>query len=108
MESPEIDGILSVVVARLSRAAPDARIILFGSRARGLAHERSDVDILVVEPVVGSRFDEEIRLAREVNDLEVPVDVLVTSQAMFEKWADEPCTVIYEIAHYGRVLHAPS
>jgi predicted nucleotidyltransferase len=35
---------------RLAKAAPDADIIVFGSRARGEAHADSDLDLLVIEP----------------------------------------------------------
>jgi predicted nucleotidyltransferase len=35
---------------RLTQAAPGARVILFGSHARGDADSGSDLDFLVVEP----------------------------------------------------------
>lgn len=35
---------------RLAEAAPDAKVILFGSHARGNARPGSDLDLLVVEP----------------------------------------------------------
>lgn len=37
---------------RLAAAAPGARVILFGSHARGDAALHSDLDFLVVEPEV--------------------------------------------------------
>ena len=38
------------VVARLRRALPIEQVILFGSRARGTAHDDSDWDFLVIMP----------------------------------------------------------
>jgi predicted nucleotidyltransferase len=36
---------------RIGAAAPDgSRVILFGSHARGEAHDHSDLDIMVIEP----------------------------------------------------------
>ena len=43
----------------LSRRYPIHRLALFGSRARGEAHENSDIDVLVeVDPSIGLRFVE--------------------------------------------------
>lgn len=47
---------------RLSEAAPDARVILFGSYVRGDAQSESDLDLLVVEPGLKSRRKEFVRL----------------------------------------------
>ena len=40
---------------RLSAAAPDADVILFGSRARGESRPDSDLDLLVIEPEFNRR-----------------------------------------------------
>jgi len=92
----------------LHAAAPGATIILFGSYARGDEREGSDLDFLVVEPEVKARRQEMVRLEDVLDPLEIPVNVLVTSRANFEKWSKAPGTVYYWAATEGKVLHAGS
>lgn len=88
---------------RLLRATPPGtEVILFGSYARGQARDDSDLDFLVIEPVLQSRRNEMVRLRQELRPLQVPVDVLVVSREAFESWKDKPNTVIYLAAREGR------
>lgn len=50
--------------ALLDAASSPARVILFGSHARGDAHEGSDLDLLVIEREVDDRAAESVRLRR--------------------------------------------
>jgi predicted nucleotidyltransferase len=90
-------------VNRLLRAAPGARVILFGSRARGDADARSDVDFLVVEPQVGSRLAEMVRLTEVLRPLGMAADVLVVSEEQFQYWRDTPNTLVYRALKEGKV-----
>ncbi len=89
----------------LRQAAPGAKIILFGSYARGEARPDSDLDFLVVKSEVANRWLEMVRLRDVLRPLRVPADVLVISQERFEYWKDTPGTVYYEAARGGRVYH---
>ncbi len=101
------DKTIKEAIKRLSKAAPEAMIILFGSRARGEAGERSDLDLLVVEPEVKARRMEMVRLSDVLRPLKIPVDILVTSRKNFEEWSKIPGTVIYRAATEGKVLYDP-
>ena len=96
------EGAILGAAQALLEAAPDSRVILFGSYARGDAGSDSDLDFLVIEPSLSSRRREMVRLRHVLRPLGIPVDVLVTSAATFEKWADTPGTVLYEAATEGR------
>jgi len=83
-------------------APPGSRVILFGSYAKGVANDRSDLDFLVVEPILHRRRHEMVRLRQALRPLGVPVDVLVVSRAVFEAWKDLPNNVISEAAREGK------
>lgn len=93
-------------VELLRRAAPGATIILFGSYARGTAHQDSDLDFLVIEPLVTARRAEIVRLRDVVRPLRIPVDILVISRKAYQEWATTPGSVLYEAAREGRVFDA--
>lgn len=93
------------VVKRLSQAAPDSQIILFGSHARGDAGRESDLDILVVEPSITARRREMVRLSDAIRSLQIPVDIVVTSKKNYLEWSQVPGTVFYRAATQGRMLY---
>ncbi|MCZ6553653.1 MAG: nucleotidyltransferase domain-containing protein [SAR324 cluster bacterium] len=95
------------IVARLLAAAPPgSKVILFGSHARGDADERSDVDLLVIEPKVTNRLEEMVRLRTVLRPLRIPVDLLVASDEQFEYWRDTPNTVFYLAKREGKVYES--
>jgi len=78
-------NLVEATVERAGRALVEAtatptKVILFGSRARGDADERSDFDFLVIEREVDDRFREMVRLGRILGRLLIPADVVVVSQ----------------------------
>ncbi len=93
--------------ALLAAAPAGSRVILFGSHARGLAREDSDLDFLVVEPNVVNRFTESVRLRKSVDQalggIAQPMDVIVIDREQFMRKATVPNTLAYEAATYGRV-----
>jgi len=74
------DTLIRDAARRLGEAAhKPARVILFGSYARGEADPESDLDFLVVQHDGFSHSREIVRLQDVLSPLRVPADVLVIS-----------------------------
>jgi uncharacterized protein len=86
-------------------ASSPAKVIVFGSYARGEAKEDSDLDLLVVEKSVDDHTCEYLRLREAVGRLGVGVDLLLISEAEFEKRKQWWTTPVYWADREGRVLH---
>jgi predicted nucleotidyltransferase len=71
--------------ALIGAASTPAKVILFGSRARGDADERSDFDFLVIEDVLLDRRAESIRLRRALGDFGALVDLVVMDAALAQR-----------------------
>jgi len=83
---------------------PD-KIILFGSQARGNAGPDSDVDLLVVMPVEGSKFKKMVEIGVALHDIPVPKEILVTTPEDFEWRSKAVGTIEYPAAKEGKVLY---
>lgn len=89
---------------RLSEAAPDAQVIVFGSHGRGEAQPGSDLDLLVVKPELKSRRTEFVRLREALGAMGMPVDLIVVSSDHAERWGSVPGTLMHEALRDGRVI----
>jgi uncharacterized protein len=89
----------------LARAAPpNSRVVLFGSHARGNAGVDADYDVLVIEPTVRDAIQEAVRLRSELDELDVPIDLIVMDEAKAEQRAVERGTVVAHALREGRLL----
>jgi predicted nucleotidyltransferase len=90
--------------ALIEAAGARAKVLLFGSHARGDAHERSDFDFLVIEPEVEDRFGEMARLSRILGRLLIPADVVVVSEQYARRWGMVKGTPLHEALREGRIV----
>lgn len=103
--SMETEKLIQEVTRRLVAAAPGAKVILFGSRARGDDRPDSDLDLLVIEPgAVQKPRAETARLRRELRGLGVGLDVLVVSTRQAEEWGRLDGSLLHDALSEGRVL----
>jgi uncharacterized protein len=91
------------ILADAARAP--ARVILFGSWARGDARPDSDLDFLVIEQDGGDgHLDEMTRLRDCLPPLGVPVDVVVMSEELVERRRKVPGTMVHTALREGRLV----
>jgi predicted nucleotidyltransferase len=91
---------------RLATAARrPARIILFGSYARGSADEASDLDLLVIEESLDDKAGEYMHLRDALGALPTGVDLLLLSRHDFERRSQVKGTMPHRARHEGRVLY---
>ena len=93
------------MVRRIARRFDPDRIILFGSHARGEAGPDSDVDLLVVMPVQGSRRQARIDVRLALHDIPIPKDIVVTTPEDFERRRRVVGTLEYPADTEGEVVY---
>lgn len=103
------DETLEEMVGKIVQEVRPERVYLFGSRARGVATEESDVDLLVVEREsfgpTRSRRGEMTRLWRLLAGFRVSKDILVYSVDEVEKWRTARNHVIAHALREGKLLY---
>lgn len=96
---------IDVMAARIVAAANPVKVILFGSRAQGMARPDSDVDLLVIERDPVLPHQESVRLRRLLRDFRIPIDVVVVGEGFANRYWDIPGSVLYPAFREGKVLY---
>ncbi|HBG27550.1 MAG: hypothetical protein A2Y10_15540 [Planctomycetes bacterium GWF2_41_51] len=102
----KISGQIKQIVQRVVNQFSPEQIILFGSYATGTAGPDSDVDLLIVMPVSGSRREKAIEIGVALHDIMIPKDIIVVTPQDFE-WRKEVIgTIERPAALEGKRLYA--
>ena len=99
------ERVLAEATERLVRKFHPRRVILFGSDARGMADERSDVDLLVICPVEGNRRSLMVEMDRALRGLDCAIDIVILTPDEFEEDRHIPGTIARPAWREGRVLY---
>jgi predicted nucleotidyltransferase len=94
------------MVRRIVERFKPEKVILFGSHARGDAGPDSDVDLLVVMGVSGSKRDKRLEIRAALREWSIPLDVIVTRPEDFLWRKDVVGTIEWPAAREGKVLYA--
>lgn len=103
------DALIGEMVKAIVDEVGPEKVVLFGSRGRRAATERSDVDLLVIqaEPFGPgrSRHAALVRLYDALSAFVVPTDVLVYSLADVEYWRDSLNHVLARALREGKIVY---
>jgi len=94
------------MVERIVAQFQPEKIILFGSHARGDDTSDSDVDLLIVMPVEGSKRAKQLEIRAAVHDVRVPKDIIVSRPEEFQWRKDIIGTIERPALREGKVLYA--
>ena len=105
MEQGPIAQSIEEMVRRLVERFDPEQIVLFGSHARGTAGPDSDVDLLVILPVLGSKRARQIEMRVALHDIRVPKDIIVVTPEEVARRRDIVGTIIRPALREGKVLY---
>ena len=94
------------MVDRIVEQFHPMKIILFGSHARGDGTPDSDLDLLIVMPVEGSKRAKRLEIRAAVRDVRVPKDIIVSTPEEFQWRKDIIGTIEHPAAREGKILYA--
>ena len=84
-------GIVSQLREIIRREAPDAKVILYGSEARGNARPDSDIDLLILVDKEKVTLEDEQKITYPIYLLELNTGVLISPMVIAKnKWENRP------------------
>ena len=94
------------LVQRIVKKFHPERIILFGSHARGDADRDSDIDLLIVMPIRGSKLEAGLAVRRALGVFPIPLDLVLSTPEEFAWRKEVVGTIEWPAAKEGKVLYA--
>ena len=104
----EPQEIIKKMVRRIVKKFDPTQVILFGSYARGTAGPDSDVDLLVVMPVEGSRDDQCVEIRMALRGMGLSKDIVIVTPEEVRKYRNIVGSIIYPAYREGKILYERS
>ncbi|MFH1758028.1 MAG: nucleotidyltransferase domain-containing protein [Pseudomonadota bacterium] len=104
-QNESIQEKIDEMVRRIVHQFNPEKIILFGSHARGMAGPDSDVDLLIIMPVSGSKREKQVEIGVALHDIPMPMDILIATPEEVERRKNIIGTIIRPALREGEVLY---
>lgn len=101
-----IEQVIEEMTRRIAARFDPDQIILFGSQATGHADADSDVDLLVLMSVQGSRREKAVEIGVSLHDIRIPKDIIVTTPEDFVWRKEIVGTIEWPASREGKLLYA--
>lgn len=96
---------IEALVDKIVREFNPNKIILFGSYARGTATADSDVDLLIIMPIQGSKREKRIEIRVAVSEIPLSKDIFVETPEEFDRYKDIIGTIAHPAFKEGKILY---
>ena len=108
----DIDFILNKVIQNLQIVNP-SKVILFGSYAKGVFDEESDLDLVVIlnTEMIPETYDKKLEIKVQVRDSiyelsrQIAIDLVVYTKGEFKMLKDLQTSFYNEIMNTGKVIY---
>lgn len=100
----EIEAALNRFVQKVTEQVPVFKVILYGSHARGNAHDLSNIDLVVISPAFGQHKLQELRLLSEIA-LECDDEIEALPYSTLDLQNLMPGNFLDEVMRTGKVIY---
>ena len=98
-------GVIDEIVFKIANGYDPDKIILFGSYAKGIPNENSDLDLLVIKNSQKSRPERGIDVRRMLTGVLIPMDILVYTNQEVKESLGNKYSFVYEAMINGKILY---
>ena len=93
------------IIEKIKQGYHPEKIVLFGSYARGAAHQDSDVDLLVVKNSALRRDERDREIRELLREIKIPLDIFVYTPREVERFYPLKGSFINKVFNSGEVVY---
>lgn len=100
-----MDATLDKIIGKILEIITPEKMILFGSRAKGLNKEDSDYDILIITPGIQNKREISKKIYRNLLGTNASVDIIIEVPEIIEKYKNSVGYIYKNILQEGKIIY---